>query len=427
MNQNLSQHGAVAEAGSIIVIGAGIIGVTAALRLLADGHSVTLLDRGDVAGETSGGNAGAFAFSDIEPLAAPGILRKAPGWLLDPLGPLSLRPAYAVRMMPWLLHFWRSSQPKRHLASIAAQARMMDLSRRATETLIDSVDGQALIRREGQLQVYEGAGEYRESLSAWDLRRQHGVAFRLLESAGDIAEIQPGLSPRFTHAGFTPDWMNVTDPKVWTEHLARCFVNAGGQIRQAEVREMVQGDAGVSLMTDGETLTAGQVVLAAGAWSHRLARTLGERIPLETERGYNTTFPVCDFDLRTHVTFPGHGFVVSRVGQGVWIGGAVELGGLNLAPNFDRSDVLVRKARAFLPGFDPQDGTRWMGFRPSMPDSLPAIGRSGRADRVIHAFGHGHLGLTQSAGTAEIVAAIAARRAPDIDISAFDPLRFSRR
>ena len=115
MNQNLSQHGAVAEAGSIIVIGAGIIGVTAALRLLADGHSVTLLDRGDVAGETSGGNAGAFAFSDIEPLAAPGILRKAPGWLLDPLGPLSLRPAYAVRMMPWLLHFWRSSQPKRHL------------------------------------------------------------------------------------------------------------------------------------------------------------------------------------------------------------------------------------------------------------------------------------------------------------------------
>ena len=415
------------EAGPIVVIGAGIIGVTAALRLIGEGHEVILLDRKGVAEETSGGNAGAFAFADIEPLAAPGILRKAPGWLLDPLGPLSLRPSHALRMMPWLYHFWRASLPRRHLAAIAAQARLMDLSRQATEALIDRVEGQALIRREGQLQLYEGAGEYRASLPAWELRRQNGVAFRLLESPDEIAEIQPGLAPRFTHAGFTPDWMNVTDPRAWTEHLAGRFVAAGGQIRRDEVRGLAQGEDGVTITTAGETLTAAQVVVAAGAWSHQLARTLGERIPLDTERGYNTTFPACDLDLRTHVTFSAHGFVISRIGAGVRVGGAVELGGLELPPNYDRSDVLVRKARDFLPGFDPQGGTRWMGFRPSMPDSLPAIGRSARADRVIYAFGHGHLGLTQSAGTAGIVAAIAAGRSPDTDITAFDPLRFSRR
>ena len=167
--------------------------------------------------------------------------------------------------------------------------------------------------------------------------------------------------------------------------------------------------------------------MAAGAWSHRLARTLGDQIPLETERGYNTTFDKASFDLRTHVTFSSHGFVVSRVGQGLRVGGAVELGGLQLPPNFRRSEILVKKAAEFLPGFDSTGGTQWMGFRPSMPDSLPAIGRSPRADRVIYAFGHGHLGLTQSAGTAELVSAIAAKRAPGIEMTAFEPLRFGGR
>ncbi len=151
---------------------------------------------------------------------------------------------------------------------------------------------------------------------------------------------------------------------------------------------------------------------------------LGDRLPLETERGYNTTFPQASFDLRTHLTFPAHGFVVTRIGEGLRVGGAVELGGLDLPPDYRRAAILVKKAAEFLPGFDPQGGTQWMGFRPSVPDSLPVIGRAKRADRVIYAFGHGHLGLTQSAGTAELVAALADGGVPEIALERFRPDRF---
>lgn len=408
----------------ILVIGAGIIGVTTALALQRDGHAVRILDRKGVAAETSRGNAGAFAYTDIEPLATPGILRKAPKWLLDPLGPLSIPPAYALPLLPWMLRFWRASWRDRYAAAVAAQASLMHQSRAALERLIADVSGEPLMRREGQLQVYEGEAAYRASLPAWDLRRQHGVRFDLLQSPGALAEIQPGLSPRFTHAGYTPDWMNTVDPARWTEHLAQQFVAAGGQIDIADVRALRQVGEGVEVETATGSIRADQVVLAAGAWSHHLARSLGDTIPLETERGYNTTFPTASFDLRTHVTFADHGFVVSKIGDGLRVGGAVELGGLRRAPNYKRAETLLRKACDFLPGFDPQGGTQWMGFRPSLPDSLPIISRAPRADRVIYAFGHGHLGLTQSAGTAELVAALAARRDPAIALAPFDARRF---
>ncbi len=408
----------------ILVIGAGIIGVTTALALQRDGHAVRILDRKGVAAETSRGNAGAFAYTDIEPLATPGILRKAPKWLLDPLGPLSIPPAYALPLLPWMLRFWRASWQDRYAAAVAAQASLMHQSRAALERLIADVSGEPLMRREGQLQVYEGEAAYRASLPAWDLRRQHGVRFDLLQSPGALAEIQPGLSPRFTHAGYTPDWMNTVDPARWTEHLAQQFVAAGGQIDIADVRALRPVGEGVEVETATGSIRADQVVLAAGAWSHHLARSLGDTIPLETERGYNTTFPTASFDLRTHVTFADHGFVVSKIGDGLRVGGAVELGGLRRAPNYKRAETLLRKACDFLPGFDPQGGTQWMGFRPSLPDSLPIISRAPRADRVIYAFGHGHLGLTQSAGTAELVAALAARRDPAIALAPFDARRF---
>ena len=249
----------------ILVIGAGIIGVTTALALQRDGHAVRILDRKGVAAETSRGNAGAFAYTDIEPLATPGILRKAPKWLLDPLGPLSIPPAYALPLLPWMLRFWRASWRDRYAAAVAAQASLMHQSRAALERLIADVSGEPLMRREGQLQVYEGEAAYRASLPAWDLRRQHGVRFDLLQSPGALAEIQPGLSPRFTHAGYTPDWMNTVDPARWTEHLAQQFVAAGGQIDIADVRALRQVGEGVEVETATGRIRADQVVLAAGA------------------------------------------------------------------------------------------------------------------------------------------------------------------
>ncbi len=408
----------------VVVIGAGVVGLSAAIALEARGLAVTVLEREAPAAGASAGNAGAFAFTDILPLASPGILRKAPKWLLDPLGPLSIPPSYAMQIAPWMFRFWRACSASRVAHSTAAQTALMDLSKAALEPFLTETGTASMLRKEGNLQVYESQAELDASLPGWKARAEHGIEFRHMDAAG-MAEIQPGLAPRFTHGTFTPGWYSIADPKLYTLALADHFRARGGVIERAEVSDLKAIDGGVEIATaDGRTRRVERVVLAAGAFSHLLARGLGENIPLETERGYNTTLPADAFDLRTQVTFGGHGFVVTRLSTGIRVGGAVELGGLKLPPNFRRSEAMLEKARAFLPGLKPDGGVQWMGFRPSMPDSLPAIGRARATANVVYAFGHGHLGLTQSAGTARLVAELLTGQPTSIDIAPFSPQRF---
>jgi D-amino-acid dehydrogenase len=408
----------------VIVVGAGVIGLSAAIAAQARGLTVAVLDREGPAAGASAGNAGAFAFTDILPLASPGILAKAPRWLLDPLGPLSIPPRYAPRIAPWMVRFWRACAPDRVEASAAAQTSLMDLSRHALEDFLAQTGTLSMLRKDGNLQVYESEAEFTASLPGWQAREKHGIAFRHMDAA-EMGEIQPGLSPRFIRGTFTPGWYSIADPKLYVLALADHFRSLGGTIETADVISMRPAMDSVDVVLDnGEVRQAGQVVLAAGAFSHRISRGLGDKIPLETERGYNTTLPLGAFDLRTQVTFGGHGFVVTRLSTGIRVGGAVELGGLDLPPNFARSQAMLRKAAAFLPALDTRGGQQWMGFRPSLPDSLPAIGRSSASDRVIYAFGHGHLGLTQSVGTAKLVTKLLLRETPSIDLIPFRPQRF---
>ena len=408
----------------VVVIGAGIVGISAALELQRRGRQVTVIDRKGVAAETSQGNAGAFAFTEIVPLATPGIMRKAPGWLLDPLGPLSIPPSYALKLAPWMLRFWRASWPDRFDAVLQAQATLMEHCRTALDRQLALVDGEAMMQRDGQLALYDSEKHYRASLPTWDRYKAHGIPFDLLETPEAIAEIQPGLNPRFRYAGFTPTWMNTVDPKAWTLRLADRFRALGGQIRTATITDVIPIDGQVRLTTSDGPVTAQNVVVCAGAWSHKLAAKLGDTIPLETERGYNTTLPKGAFDLRTHITFSNHGFVMSRINGGVRVGGAVELGGLELPANYKRADALLAKAKRFAPTLNTEGGTQWMGYRPSLPDSLPVIDRAPSAPQIIYAFGHGHLGLTQSAGTAELVADLVGQTALAVDIAPFAANRF---
>ena len=407
----------------VIVIGAGVIGLTAALMAQARGLLVTVIDREGPAAGASAGNAGAFAFTDILPLASPGILRKAPKWLLDPLGPLTIPPAYALQITPWLYRFWRACSPSAVAASTAAQTAMMDLSRAELEPFLAATGTLSMLRKNGNLQVYETEAEFRASLPGWDARTAHGIEFRHMTSE-EMAEVQPGLSPRFTRGTFTPGWWSINDPKDYVLALAARFQAQGGAFLRAEVTGLTPQDGRVYIQDKAEPLVADKVVLCAGAFSHRIAATLGESIPLETERGYNTTLPTDALDLRCQVTFGGHGFVVSRLSTGIRVGGAVELGGLSLPPNFKRSEAMLRKAKVFFPDLKTEGGNQWMGFRPSLPDSLPAIGRAKASPHVVYAFGHGHLGLTQSAGTARIVADLLTDASPPLNLTSFSPQRF---
>jgi D-amino-acid dehydrogenase len=411
----------------VLVVGAGIVGLAIALRLQREGSRVTVIDRTGVAAEASRGNAGAFALTDILPLASPGILRKAPRWLLDPLGPLSIAPAYLPRIAPWLFHFWRASFPARVKASAAAQAALMDLSITETDAMLAAAGATDMLRSDGVLHLYESEAELAASQAGWQARADHGIAFTHLHGAQAIAELQPGLSPALVAATFLPAWKTVTDPLLLTLVLARRFADLGGRLRRGEALALEPTTDGVVVpVAGGQRMTAQHVVVAAGAWSHRLARTLGERIPLETERGYNTTLPRSAFDLKRQLTFGGHGFVVTPLECGVRVGGAVEFAGLEAPPNFERSAALLAKAKRFMPGLVTQGGTQWMGFRPSLPDSLPAIGPAARDACVTYAFGHGHLGLTQAAATARLVADIVFARPAALDLSPFRPQRFTR-
>jgi D-amino-acid dehydrogenase len=247
----------------------------------------------------------------------------------------------------------------------------------------------------------------------------------LLDSPEKIAEVQSGLDDRFVHAGYTPNWINVSDPNSWMQHIEKSFVARGGKQIKLNVDGISPKQTNVVIKMEGRELNALFCVVAAGAWSKKLASGIGDRIPLDTERGYNITLQDANFELDTHLTFAEHGFVISNVNRGIRVGGAVEFAGLNKGPNFHRADSLLKKAENFLPILRTATiENKWMGFRPSLPDSLPVIDHSSISRRVLYAFGHGHLGLTQAAGTAEIVTDLIIGQSPKINVSAFSAKRF---
>ncbi|GGA95439.1 D-amino-acid dehydrogenase [Brucella endophytica] len=407
-----------------IVIGAGIIGICIAAYLAEAGHKVLVIDRTGICEETSSGNAAALAFSDILPLASKGVLAKLPRWLADPLGPFTIRPSYLPRLVPWLYRFWRASGDEAQAQCMVAQAAMMRLAEREMLALMKRAGVLSMLREDGSLELYESEAELKAALPGWDAREKAGIAYWHIRGK-ELAEYQPGLSPRFVVGSFVPDWKTVSDPKVLGQALWSYAERAGARFMKGEVRGLEPSGGNTSIrLADGRALLAGRVVIAAGAWSHHLARQCGDAIPLDTERGYNTTLPVESFDLRRQLIFGGHGFVITPLSTGIRVGGAVEFGGLELPPNYARSEAMLKKASQFLPDLKTEGGRQWMGYRPSLPDSLPAIGRARNAPNVYYAFGHGHLGLTQSAATGRLIRDLVTGQAPAVDLKPFNPQRF---
>lgn len=411
------------EAEEIAIIGGGIIGICAATLLSEAGRSVTVFDRTGICEETSSGNAAAFAFSDVLPLAHKGMIRQLPKWLADPLGPLTIPPAYLPKLLPWLVRFWRAGAAKHYETSLATQAGMMKLAEAEWMGLLDRSGTRPMLREDGSLEFYESEAEFRASLPGWAERQRFGIGFRHVEGE-EMAALQPGLAPRFVKGTFVPGWKTVADPKLLGKAVWAYAEKLGARFEHARVERIEASANGATIvLADGTRRTANKLLVAAGAWSHLLAKNLGDRIPLETERGYNTTLPVSAFDVKRQLIFSGHGFVITPLQTGLRVGGAVELGGIERPPNFARSKAMLEKAKRFLPGLDPSGGREWMGYRPSLPDSLPVIGAA-RAPNIYYAFGHGHLGLTQSAATGRLIRDLVLGQTPPLDLTPFRPQRF---
>jgi D-amino-acid dehydrogenase len=405
---------------NVNVIGAGIVGLSCAYFLLADGHRVTVLDRDPAGDKASFGNASAIGFSEVVPASVPGLVWRVPRWLFDPLGPLSLRPAHLPALLPWLVRFVRAGRHDEVERITAALAALMHPAYDDFLPLLDRLGIADQLHRVGAMSVYETETGFETDRAEWDLKRRYGIMAE--EISGEEARTrEPALGPIVKRGVLTPQWAYFDDPKVVVDRLREWLQSQGVGIVRSEavaIEDNVVRDA------DGRRHQCDALVIAAGAWSARLVRSIGDRVLLESERGYNTTLPNPGVSLNAEVIFAERKFVATPLAMGLRIGGAAEFAGLDAPPNFARSKALARLAKRYLPNLNPAGGTEWMGHRPTTPDSLPVIGPSPRRPNVFYAFGHSHTGLTLGPTTGRLIAELISGRPPSLDLSPFSIARF---
>jgi D-amino-acid dehydrogenase len=408
----------------VIVIGAGIVGVCCARFLQREGHRVTLLDRGQPGQGASFGNASVFATESVVPVATPGIWRKVPGMLRDPLGPLALRWGYLPQLAPWLLRFLAASGTRRVEEISHALKCLLDGSLDDYRLLLAEIGADDLLVRRGWLAAYTTAAALGGSRHHVGLQRRHGVEVAEVSTA-EMRQMEPALSRDLVGGYYYPDVAHTLDNLRVVTTLAEALARDGGRILCRDVTGFTLGPGGVKTVeTTEDALECDAVVVAAGAWSKELARRLGAKVPLDTERGYHLTFPDPQVELTRPIISGEYGFVATPRAAGLRIAGTVEMGGLHAPPNWQRARVLAERGRQILPDLATGGAERWMGFRPSLPDSLPVIGPAPGAPNAVLAFGHGHLGLTLGARTGRLVADLVAGRPASLDIAPFAADRF---
>jgi D-amino-acid dehydrogenase len=415
---------------SATVIGAGIVGISTAAFLQREGFRVTVIDRVPPGEGCSFGNAGGLAFAEIMPTVHHRMLLKIPGWLMDPLGPLTIRWSYLPRAMPWLLALARNSLPDRVRAITSARA---DLALRVVsdlESLLKPAGADGLIVRKDTLRVFDTEAQYQSEAPQRAVKNAHGYETRRL-SGDEARELEPALGPAVHCAAFHGGWYFVTDPEKVVKTIAAEVVRAGGTILADDVTAITRQEnrvTGITLKTGGHQ-ALDRLVVCAGAYSHLLARQLGEHIPLEAERGYHIVLPDPGVSLGRSITYARTPGAATPMDMGLRLAGTDEFAGLEAAPNYERADALWTHFKRVLPGLRPPgpEATRWMGRRPGTPDSLPVIGPSRTMSNVWYGFGHGHMGLTWGPSTGRLLAGLMSGQASNIDLSAFRVDRFGSR
>ncbi len=410
----------------IAVIGNGIVGTATAAWLQRDGHQVTFVDPLGPAEATSFGNAGSLSPSACLPVGMPGMWKKVPGWLLDPLGPLAVRWWYAPIAAPWLMRFLKHSSREDVVRIATALRGLLAPIFECYEPLLQRANASGLMRRSGCLYVYSGAEAARQWAWGMNLRRSLGVEMRDV-AEDELVALEPDLKGRFRFGILAPENGSTLDPAAMTRALFAQCERDGAQVHRARVTGFrIRGGSVHALeLEGGETLETEGVVLAGGAWSARLANQLGPRIPLETQRGYHVTVASNNLALRHTVMAVEHNLMVNPMQMGLRLAGSVEFAGLNAAPDYRRAAMLLARGREMFPHLDTSRTSEWMGHRPCLPDSLPVIGRAPRVDNAWFAFGHGHIGMCGAASTGREVAHLVAGRDPEIDLAAFAPTRWA--
>lgn len=408
-----------------IIAGGGLVGLCCAINLRWAGHDVVLVDPGDMKRAASYGNNGQFAVGDIVPLAVPGIVRKVPGYLLDPLGPLAIRWRDLPRLTPWLLRFTAESRRERMEAVSAGLAALCNLIHFDYEPMLRAAAAEHLLDHTECIKLFETREQFDlEERKYGYLRERAGAQYELLDDKA-LHALEPEISPKFRFGAIMKGRKFIRNLAKLIDAFGALLRREGGTVVAGEVADFERADGKVVAvkLSDGRRIAAEGIVVAAGAWSKRLCAILGDKVPLECERGYHVMLPRGGIKLGRSLTIPSRGFGIVPMEEGIRLAGTVELARLGSPPNFERADRLIANARVILPNLKYDGAERWMGNRPSLPDSLPVIDRARRVSNVYYAFGHGHRGMSFAPTTGKLVAGLVAGRPSNFDMR---PYRLDR-
>ena len=409
------------------VIGAGIVGVSSAAFLQRAGFRVTVIDRLPPGEGCSFGNAGGIAFAEIVPAIHPRILLKIPGWLMDPLGPLTIRWSYLPKALPWFLAAGRNAMPARVAAITEARASLALRVVADFETLLRDAGSAELLKYEDTLRLYDNERQFAAEANERQIKKTYGYEMKRL-SGGECRELEPALSPHVHCGVFHGGWYFVTDPERTVKSIAARVTRNGGEfIADDVVRIERDGNSAKSLtLKSGRNIALHKLVICAGAYSHLLARQLGEKVLLEAERGYHMVLPNSGVKLSRSLTCARTPGTATPMDMGLRLAGSDEFAGLEAEPNWARADALWKVFKGLLPELNEPDSgtTRWMGRRPGTPDSLPVIGPSKMVSNVWYGFGHSHLGLTWGPSTGRLISELMTGSKSNIDLTPFRVDRF---
>lgn len=406
----------------VIVVGAGIVGVAAALRLRRRGFAVTLIDRAGPGEATSFGNAGVISPSALVPVQYPGMLRQAPALLRDPDGPLSLDWRFVLRNAKWFaayLRHGRAAAVRRVAAGLAALTRGALEEHRA---LAADTPAARWIRAEDYLYIYGRRAEFEAEAFSFQLRAEHGVEWREV-AGGELRELEPDLSPAFNFAVALPGHGVVLNPGRLVRELAAAFAAAGGEVVRDDIRTVNPEKREVVGAAAARRYDA--LVVAAGPWSAELARQVGAPVPLLGERGYHVFFRAPGVRHRHAMKVSAGKIVATPMDGGLRVAGIVEFKPLAAPPDPRVVARLKRHAHRLFPSARLDDAGEWVGARPALPDSLPVIGPVPGHPEVLLAFGHHHIGLTTGPRTGKLIAQVIAGAAPELDLAPYSPGRFA--
>jgi D-amino-acid dehydrogenase len=407
-----------------VVVGAGIIGTTLAYTLQKRGRKVILLERDAPGKGASYGNMASIAVTEFMPASRPSVWKQIPGWMLDPEGPVRVRPSYMPKLVPWFIRFVAASRPARLRELEAEGAALCGRVYKDLLPLLRETGLESELTEEGCLSLYANEREFKADREHIEILERFGIAYEVIGRQA-IKALEPELSGHIETAVLLPNNRSMRDPYRLVLRIADAFKGQGGRIETGEVTGFARTEGIQAVrLEDGRRIAAAEVVVCAGAYTVRLAEMLGEPFPLETERGYHTQIMSPGISMKHSVIWPARAFMVTPTAGGIRVGGTVEMAGLDAPPDYRRSKVTVRRAQEALPNLKCENFTEWMGHRPALPDTVPIMSASAKTKGVFYATGHGHLGLTYAATNARLMADLITGVKPPLDMRPYRVNRF---